>query len=414
MPTYTYTGKALTNAEAEAKSGTSHRTQVPYADRLSDLSTPYTRLGAENRRLDQVYNRLELGLGLACEQTAALKVVVRPGRYRKSDGTPVTAPETEITCTNNATNYVRVDVATNTVTSSTAGWPATEGDYVPVAIAVTSGGQITSIEDARGYLHNRIPPTVADSGSTNQPTFTLDADNAGAGATTGVRFNRGTDGGGEDAEARWDETNDRFELRSQHTTGTLAELNALGVRISGTMVLDGDGAAKVAAAVAGNGLTHSAGVLSANVDGATLETSADAIRVKDSGISAAKLSDAVVDKLAQVTVSDSAGGSPRTVTIQVKDLQGNNLAEVCYLALAVCQDADGAALATNATIAIGGTGSLVRSLTATKELVIKTDANGAATVTITDATLETVYVIASATRRSKLLDCADIGTVTIS
>lgn len=414
MPTYSYSVKALTNAEAEAKSGTEHRTKVPYADRLSDLSTPYTRLGAENRRIDQILNRLELGLDLACEQTDALKVVVRPGRYRKSDGTSVTASETELTLTNNATHYVRVDVATNTATSSTAGWPATEGDYVPVAIVTTSGGQITVIEDARGYLHNRIPPTVADSGSTNQTVFTVDADNTGAGATTAIRHNRGTDGGGEDAESRWDETNDRFELRTQHSTGTLAPLNVGSLLVAGATMVDGNGAAKVAAAVAGDGLTHSAGVLAVNADGTTLETASDAVRIKDGGVSATKLSDAVADKVAQVTIGDASGSSPRTVTIQAKDVQGNNLSEAVYLAVAVCQDADGAALATDATIAIGGTGSLVRSLTANKEIVIKTDANGTATVTITDATLETVYVIASATRRSKLLDCSDIGTVTIS
>lgn len=48
--------------------------------------------------------------------------------------------------------------------------------------------------------------------------------------------------------------------------------------------------AKLAAAIAGDGLAGGAGsALSVNTDGSTIETSADALRVKDAGITAAKL-----------------------------------------------------------------------------------------------------------------------------
>lgn len=51
----------------------------------------------------------------------------------------------------------------------------------------------------------------------------------------------------------------------------------------------------IAASVAGDGLAESTNVLSVNVDGSTLETNSDTLRVKDAGIVAAKIaSDAVV------------------------------------------------------------------------------------------------------------------------
>ncbi len=49
----------------------------------------------------------------------------------------------------------------------------------------------------------------------------------------------------------------------------------------------------IAASVAGDGLAEATNVLSVNVDGSTLETSSDALRVKDAGITAAKLAGAV-------------------------------------------------------------------------------------------------------------------------
>lgn len=49
------------------------------------------------------------------------------------------------------------------------------------------------------------------------------------------------------------------------------------------------GAIRLEAAVAGDGLTHSSGVLSVNVDNSTVELNADALRVKDAGITAAKI-----------------------------------------------------------------------------------------------------------------------------
>lgn len=56
----------------------------------------------------------------------------------------------------------------------------------------------------------------------NNTYFTIDKDNAGAGASQSLRFNRGSTAG--DAKLLWDETNDRFELQSDADGPTLGDL----------------------------------------------------------------------------------------------------------------------------------------------------------------------------------------------
>lgn len=59
-------------------------------------------------------------------------------------------------------------------------------------------------------------------------------------------------------------------------------------------------AAKIAVAVAGNGLTGGGGsALAVNVDNSTIEVSSDTVQVKDAGITEAKLASAVSTKLGQ-------------------------------------------------------------------------------------------------------------------
>ena len=69
----------------------------------------------------------------------------------------------------------------------------------------------------------------------------------------------------------------------------------------------------IASTTAGDGLGHSSGVLSVNVDDSSIETNSDAIRVKASGITNAMLAGSIANaKLANssVTVSDGSNTSP--------------------------------------------------------------------------------------------------------
>ena len=135
------------------------------------------------------------------------------------------------------------------------------------------------------------------------------------------------------------------------------ELTAAGVPtteaiqdIVGAMATDGnsldfsydDGAgtftADLKAAVAGDGLAHSAGVLSVGVDGSTIEINADALRVKDSGITAAKLADAA--KTFVVNFVIDGGGSAIATGIK-GDIHCDFGANVTILAVTLLADQSG-------------------------------------------------------------------------
>ncbi len=70
----------------------------------------------------------------------------------------------------------------------------------------------------------------------------------------------------------------------------------------------------MAAGVAGNGLAESSDVLSVNVDGSTIEINSDALRVKDAGITYAKIQNvSAASKL--LGRGDSGSGAPQEITI---------------------------------------------------------------------------------------------------
>ena len=117
---------------------------------------------------------------------------------------------------------------------------------------------------------------------------------------------------------------------------------------------------------------------------------------------------------ARVIIPDGSGASPQTVGVHVEDINGNDLDETVYFVVSVHDAADGGGFAANATIAVGTSGTLIESLTAGKELFCKTNASGQLDVEVTDGTAETVYLMSRGSRRSKRLDCSDVGTVVIS
>jgi hypothetical protein len=82
-------------------------------------------------------------------------------------------------------------------------------------------------------------------------------------------------------------------------------------------------------------------------------------------------------------------GSPSTIVITQQDVGGNAIAEVAYLRVRVC-DSGAYADATNATIAAGANTTAVETISATKDLILKSHTDGTWTITLTDGTAETV------------------------
>lgn len=357
----------------------------------------------------------------ACRD-GTLTVGVRPGRYRAASTAYLYEGQAGVALTNNATNYVYLVVGDATVTVSTVGFPGTLSTFIPIAVYVCAGGVVTTEDweaDRRPELAYWVDPAGSSPTGTTATSFTMDDDNAGAAAASiQLRANRGSTDS-EDAAIEWVEADDRWRFRAQHSTVTLAGIDALALYISGSLMVGSNGAAKVTSAVAGDGLAHASGVLSVDTDASTIETSGGSLQLKAGGVATTHLSDALADSLAQVSIANSSGASPRTVTIQALDAQGNNLAEVVYFWLGVFQASGAGAFATNATIADGGAGSVydvgaALGLSAGKLLQVQTDSTGLLEIAVTDGTLETVYLKAMPGPGSKWLKCDDIGTVVIA
>lgn len=104
---------------------------------------------------------------------------------------------------------------------------------------------------------------------------------------------------------------------------TTAKINDLAVTV-GKIADAAVDSNKLAASVAGNGLAGGAGTaLSVNVDGSTMEISGDAIRVKDSGITAAKLDTGAVttSKIGDTQVTYAKLASDVTSKLSPKTIQ---------------------------------------------------------------------------------------------
>lgn len=178
------------------------------------------------------------------------------------------------------------------------------GSTVSVDLATTSGLESTNPGNNAGQLRIKLEasnPTLRFTGS-NELGVKLDA--AGAIAT-------GASGLATQVDNSTIEINTNA-LRVKDAGITLAKLASNSVDEN-----------KLTTSVAGNGLAGGGGTaLSVNVDGSTLEINSDSLRVKDLGISTAKLADASVtaDKLAAaVAGSGLAGGAGSALSVNVDD-----------------------------------------------------------------------------------------------
>lgn len=195
------------------------------------------------------------------ETNAGLTFGVNPLFYVLSGTAKSFTGATAQSFTNSATNYVYLN-SSNALTISTSSFPADITTYVPLATVICAGGVVTSYTDSRGYAAFRITDaTSTGSTGTTQTSWTLDSANAGAANNPQLRANRGSTNA-EDAAMEWNESAGAWRARSQHSTDTLASMDAAAYKVAGVTVANSTGAAKVQDIVAGPGLTPTAGILS--------------------------------------------------------------------------------------------------------------------------------------------------------
>lgn len=274
MPTYPtrpYPSSLPGNGTTDQQTGLHYITT-----NLSKLTTP-TLETANDRNTQRMAENTRVATEGLVVRDGTLKVGVYPINYTLGGVHKSYAGSAENVLLN-ATTYSIYLNSSNVLVLGTGGFPADVTTFYRLATVVTSGGDISSNTDERGYNDHIVPQTTSSSASgTNNTSFILDEDNAGAGADQLIRFNRGSTDA-EDAAVEWDEANDRFNFHTKHTTKTQSAVNALAYLAAGAAVLDANGAAKVASSVAGNGLNHASGVLSvktASASGTSIGGSAE-------------------------------------------------------------------------------------------------------------------------------------------
>lgn len=429
---------AIATGTADLLAGTVHqRTQIEFLpDPVDDNSSPtlkqqFNRIGYKMRQLMTL-----LAAGM-CRKTGTLEVGASPLRYVKSDGTRVNFEGGTIALTASATNYIYILHSTNVLTKSTVGWPADESTFTPLAEYVCGSGDITTSDedaDRRAYSLYRARVSASSPTGTTGTSFTIDDDNAGAGADGQLRVNRGaTDT--EDAALEWDETNDRWNARAQHTTLTLAPLNASAFKVGGTDVIAADGDLE-AASIATDQL-YTFGANSDPANGLKLTPMGSAGAPSAGAHTAGEFAVDSAGKVYVCTANGTPGtwqqvgkqddtrvisigngsasaASPASFSIQVQDNFGNAIAETRVIDIYLMADTDGGTDAPNVTAFSASVGSVVRTITANKVYRIKTNASGAATIAVTNSIAGTVYLLPAAPPGEYPMDCRDRGVGTWS
>lgn len=182
--------------------------------------------------------------------------------------------------------------------------PITLGTTALVFAQFTGTGSITA-GTGLSKTGNTIDFNTADT------SLTVNADN--------VAVNLNTTGGLETSTG----VRIKSDVTTANTIGVTTTANGAGTKFDSNSFADGGAETlALAAGVAGSGLALTTGVLSVNVDSSTLEINADTLRVKDAGITLAKLASDSVDENKIVSTTFSAtgavtGGSGTKVAVQV-------------------------------------------------------------------------------------------------
>lgn len=174
---------------------------------------------------------------------------------------------------------------------------------------------IVRMDGATGKKFQNSAITISDTGVISFPdgirqTFNPDATNAGI----NVGSIAGDPSSPSNGDVWYDSTANELTARINGATVALGPGGSPGGSAGG--VLDGTYPNPgLAASVAGDGLAESSNVLSVNVDNSTIEIDSDSLRVKDAGITAAKLANGAKD--GTINVLFDGGGATLTTGVKL-------------------------------------------------------------------------------------------------
>lgn len=153
-----------------------------------------------------------------------------------------------------------------------------------------------------------------------------------------------------------------------------------------------------------------AGLPAGTVDAAMIAADAvEAAKIKDGAVTAAKLAAALLAKFAVVSWGTPGTQSPENaieITLQLKDLAGENLAGQFVLAVSVSDsdlgDPSATAVITAAAVPVGE----ILAGDATATVTVRTNASGQVKLSVTDGVTASRFLYAWGCRGSGLIDCA--------
>lgn len=197
-------------------------------------STPPAQIQID-RMFDRLFEIAAHANQLRVVQVSATAIGVYPGDYvLNGTRTHFDGDASEAVSTTDDTYYVYIDNANalQIVTDATD-WPATITQFVPLAEVTVTSNVIASITDRRNWARTIIPDSSSgvDAGGTDEAVFTIDQDNAGAGANGVLAVNRGSTDA-HDAGLRWNETNDQWDVLEDVTDSGFTGIKALAFESS--------------------------------------------------------------------------------------------------------------------------------------------------------------------------------------
>ena len=148
-------------------------------------------------------------------------------------------------------------------------------------------------------------------------------------------------------------------------------------------------------AIAGDGLAASGGILAVGVDGSTIETDSDALRVKDSGITLAKIVNISNLRVLGNTTGSAAAPSEIEIDTDLTTVSDTDNTIASAKAIKTYVDAQIAGLDVKESVLVATTASFTMASTASTSTLVLADGEGGFNATADTLTIDGVSVAAS-------------------